>query len=96
MAFMFKTMKHCSKDYEIRHVNSTSVLQYQHKWELDQKKIDKAEAPRDDKNDWANTMDNIVLHLKLMRGTRGGTCLCSLVPCQGVPYLAWIWCLSEP
>ena len=28
--FMFKTMEHCSKTYGIQHVNSTSVLQYQH------------------------------------------------------------------
>ena len=30
MAFMFNTMKHCSKDYEIICVNRISVLQYQH------------------------------------------------------------------
>ena len=29
-AFMFKTMKHCSKDFRIQDINSTSVLRYQH------------------------------------------------------------------
>ena len=29
-AFMFKTKEHCSKDYDIRHVNWTSVLQHWH------------------------------------------------------------------
>ena len=29
-AFIFKTIKHGSKDYEIQCINSTSVLQYQH------------------------------------------------------------------
>ena len=48
-AFMCKTMEHCFKDNEIQHVNSTSVLQYQHQWELEQKKMDKAEAPKVDK-----------------------------------------------
>ena len=27
-AFMFKTMEHCSKDYRIQDVNSTSMLHY--------------------------------------------------------------------
>ena len=31
-AFMFKTMEHCSKDYRIHDINSTSVLWYQHQW----------------------------------------------------------------
>ena len=30
MAFMFKTMECCSKDYDIRHIKSTSVLHHQH------------------------------------------------------------------
>ena len=50
MAFMFKTMEHCSEDYKIRYVNSTSVLQYQYQWELEQKKTDKSEVPKVDKN----------------------------------------------
>ena len=64
-------MKNCSKDYEIRQVNSTSVLQYQHQCELEQKKIDDAGAPKVDKNNWAKTIENIVLNLKLVRCIRG-------------------------
>ena len=30
VAFMFKMMKHCSKNYLIRDVNRTFVLRYQH------------------------------------------------------------------
>ena len=37
-------MECCSKDYDIRCVNSTSVLNNQHKWELEQKETDNAEA----------------------------------------------------
>ena len=49
LAFMFKTMEHCSKDYWIKDINSTSVLHYQHQWELEQKKTDNIEAPKVDK-----------------------------------------------
>ena len=35
-------------------------------WELEQKKIDEAEVPKVDKNNWVKTMENTVLHLKLM------------------------------
>ena len=45
-AFMFKLMECCSKAYDIKHVNSTSVMQYQHQWELEQKKIDDADMPK--------------------------------------------------
>ena len=68
MAFMFKMMEHCSKDYEIKCVNSTSVLKYQHQWELEWKKTDNAEVLKVDKKNWVKTMENIVLYLKLMRG----------------------------
>ena len=64
-------MENCSKDYKVRGVNSTSVLQYQQQWELEQKKTDETKAPKVDKNNWAKTMANIVLHLMLMRGMRG-------------------------
>ena len=63
-AFMFKSMDCCSKAYGKKHVNSTSVLEYQHPWELKQKKTD-TEVPKVDKNNWAKTMENIVLHLNL-------------------------------
>ena len=36
-AFMFKMMEHRSKSDDTRHVSSTSVLKYQHQWELEQK-----------------------------------------------------------
>ena len=69
--FTFKMIECCSKDYKVRHVNITSVLQSQHQWELEQKKTNDSEAPKVDTNKWAKTMENIVLHLKLMRGMRG-------------------------
>ena len=47
---MFKFMEHCSKAYDIRHVNNITVLQYQHQWELEQKKSDDTKAPKVDKN----------------------------------------------
>ena len=37
---------------------------------LEKKKINDTEAPKVDKNDWAKTMENIVLDLKLIRGMR--------------------------
>ena len=71
MAFMFKSMEHCSKDYMIIDINSASVLWCQHQWELEQKKTDDIKAPKVDKNNWAKIMENIVLHLKLVRDMRG-------------------------
>ena len=59
------------KEYDIGHVNNISMLQYQHQWELEQKKTNNAEAPKVDKNNWAKIMENIVLHLKLIRGMKG-------------------------
>ena len=50
--FLFKMMKHCSKAYDIQCVNSTSVLQYQHQRELEQKKPDDIKVPKVDKNNW--------------------------------------------
>ena len=94
--FMFKKMEHCSKAYDIKHVNRTSMLQYQPQWELEQKKADNTEASKVERNNWATIMENIVLHLKLIREIRGLIGLCGLVPCQGGMYLIWIWCLSEP
>ena len=78
---MFKTMECCSKDYKITCVNSTSVLQYQHQWELEQRKTVEAEAPKVDENNWVKTMEDIVLHLKLVRGLRG-TLLAFVIQCH--------------
>ena len=64
--FMLKMMEHCFKAYNIGCDNNTSVLQYQHQWELEQKKADDTEAPKVDKNNRAKTMENIVLHLRLV------------------------------
>ena len=80
-AFMFKMMKHCSKACDIGCVNNTFVLQHQHQWELEQKKTDNAEAPKVDKSNWAKTMENTVLHLKLIIGMRG-TLLAYVVGCH--------------
>ena len=44
---------------------------YQHQWVQKQKKTEDAEAPKNDKNNGAKTLENIVLHLKLVRGIRG-------------------------
>ena len=45
-ALMFNMIEHCSKTYDIMHVDSTSVLQYQHQWRLEQKKADDINAPK--------------------------------------------------
>ena len=50
MEFMFKTMEHGSKDYRIQDINSTSMLGYQHKWELKQKKSNDIKAQKVDMN----------------------------------------------
>ena len=92
---MFKTMEHCSKDYRIQDFNSTSVLCYQHQWELKQKISDNIKVPKVDKNNLEKTMENIVMYLKLVRGMRG-TLLAYLAPPQGSPHLPWIWPLPEP
>ena len=39
-AFVFKSMKCCSKPYGFECVNSRAVLEFQHQWELKQKKTD--------------------------------------------------------
>ena len=44
---------------------------YKHQWELGQKKSDDFEVPKVDKNNWVKPMENIVFHLKLVRGIRG-------------------------
>ena len=67
---MFKMMEHNFKDFVIRDINSTSLLHYQHQWEMELMKTDNIEVPKVDEK-WVNTMENIVLHLKLMRGMRG-------------------------
>ena len=56
--FMFKTMEHC--------FNSRAVLEYQHQWDLEQKKTDKPEMLRVDKSNWARTIEAIMLHLKVV------------------------------
>ena len=50
LAFMFKTTEHCSKEYRIQDINSTSVLCYQHQQELKQKRSDDIKVPKVDKN----------------------------------------------
>ena len=70
MAFMFKTIEHCSNDYRIQDINITSVLCYQYQCKLEQKKSDDIEAPKVNKNNWAKNVENIVMYLKLMRGIR--------------------------
>ena len=80
-AFMFKTMEHCSKNDTIQDVYSTSVLCYQHQWELEQKKSDDIEAPKVDKNNWTKTMEKIIIYLKLVRGM-SGTPLTYVVQCH--------------
>ena len=64
-------MEHCSKAYNIRCANNTSVMQYIHQWELEQKKTDDLKVPMVDSNSLAKTMKNIALHLNLMRRVRG-------------------------
>ena len=69
-AFMSKLIEHCSKSYNIKCVDGTSVLQYQHQLKLEQKKDD-LKMLKIDKNNWGKTVENIMLHLKLMRMIRG-------------------------
>ena len=45
-----------------------------------------AEVHKVDKNNWAKTMENIVLHLKLVRALGDPTGLCGVAPCQGSPH----------
>ena len=71
LMFMFKMMEHCSQDYVVRNINSTSVLHYQHQWKQEQKKTDNVKVPKVDKNNWAKPMEHIVLHIKLVRGIKG-------------------------
>ena len=40
---------------------------------MEQKKTDDLKVPKADKKNWAKTMENIVLHLKFVRGVRGVT-----------------------
>ena len=48
--------------YNIQHVNSRAAIENKHQWNLEQKKTDKLEVPKVDKNKWAKTIKNIVLH----------------------------------
>ena len=43
------------------------MLKYHHQQELEQNKLDTTKASKADKNRWVKSMDNIVLHPKLMR-----------------------------
>ena len=38
-AFIFKLMEHCSKPYDIKHVNRRQVLEYQHQLKLEQNAV---------------------------------------------------------
>ena len=49
---------------------SLAVIEYQHEWELQQKKTDDLEVTKTDTNNWANTVQDLVLHLKLMKGVK--------------------------
>ena len=71
VALMFNLMKHCFKPYDIYNIHSRSVLQYQHQWELEQKKTDDLNVPKLDKSNWTKTMKAIVLYLRLLRGVQG-------------------------
>ena len=64
-AFMFKLMEHCSKPYNIKHVNSRAVPEYQYQWKQEQKQTEDLKLHKVDKNNLAKTMKNIVLHLRL-------------------------------
>ena len=81
MAFMFKMMEHCSKDYRIQDINSTAVLYYQHQGKLEQNESDNIEV-LDDKNNWVKTMKDIVMYLKIMRDMKG-TPLAFVIWCHG-------------
>ena len=70
-AFAFKNINHCSKAYDIKCISNTSVLQYQHQWELEQKKTENTKVSTVDKDDQAKTMENTILHFNLIRGVRG-------------------------
>ena len=90
VALMFKMMEHCSKDYKIKCVNSISVLQCQHQWEMEQKKINDDEVPKE----WGDNYKEHNVAPQAHKKYEGDpTGLCGLVPCQGSPNLAWIWCL---
>lgn len=66
--FMFKMMEQHPMPYGFNHVSSRRVLEYQHQWELEKKKMDNLEAPKVDKDNGAKTLENIVFHLKFIRG----------------------------
>ena len=46
MAFMFKTMEHCSKDNKIQDVTSASVLSYQHEWSWNRRNQTTSRIPK--------------------------------------------------
>ena len=62
--FMFMTMECYHKPYDIYHVHSRRVIEYQHQWEMEQIKID------DLHEYWTKTIEAIVLQLKLTRGVQ--------------------------
>ena len=69
--FMFKMMEQCSKIYDVNHVKSKKLLEYQNQWEFEQKKKDDLKVPKVGKSNWAKTMEAIVFHFKLVRGVWG-------------------------
>ena len=89
--FIFKSMEHCSKPYDVKLVNNGAVLEHQHQWKLEQKKIDSPKVLEVDKNNGAKTMENIVLYLKLLREVGGSIGLCGQTPHQCGNYLTWIF-----
>ena len=68
---MFKIIECCYMPHNIDCINSRRLLQYQHQWELEQKKTDNLEVTKVEKSNCAKTMEVIVLHLKIVRGLRG-------------------------
>ena len=58
--FIFKTMEHCTKTHDIKHINSRAVIVYNHQWKLEQKKTDNLKMPK------VKDYGELVLH-KLIR-----------------------------
>ena len=82
--FMFKIVKQCSKFYDIFCANSNSMLQYQHQWDLEQKKTDNLNMPKVDKSNWAKTSPS---PQSQMMGEGCSTGLCDQTVHQGGTYL---------
>ena len=60
-----------SKRWNFASTTSSALTAHQYQWELEQKKKDDTKVPKVHKDNWAKTIENIVLYLKLVRGVRG-------------------------